>query len=71
MKSTLEIDAENAEAIGETVKPSLETDDEVEYVVDTDEELKITAKTDTLGRLRGVTDNALRLSLLSKKILDR
>lgn len=71
MKSTLEIDSENAETIAEVLKPSLKTDENVEYSIELNEELKIKSSTDTLGRLRGVTDNTLRLSLLANKILNR
>lgn len=71
MKSGLEIDPENSDLIGEAVKPSLETDDQVRYSISTEPYFEVQAETDTLGRLRGVTDNALRLSLLSNKILQR
>ncbi|WP_414837029.1 KEOPS complex subunit Pcc1 [Candidatus Nanohalococcus occultus] len=71
MKSSLEIDSANAETIATALKPSLETDDNVEYTVKTENGLEITSRTDTLGRLRGVTDNALRMSLLANKILQR
>ncbi|WEL19459.1 KEOPS complex subunit Pcc1 [Candidatus Nanohalococcus occultus] len=71
MKSSLEIDSSNAEQIAKALKPSLETDDNVEYTVKTENGLEITSRTDTLGRLRGVTDNALRMSLLANKILQR
>jgi len=72
MKTEVEIEAEEADKVGDAVSPSLENDDGVKVEVENKQErvrAKIQAK--TFGRLRGGTDATFRLTGVAKKIIER
>lgn len=69
MKSTVEIDAERPEDLKQILKPSLSSDDTVQYeLVPEGDKLKIRVDTEGLGPLRGCTDTVFRLTTLAKKL---
>lgn len=71
MKSTVEIETENAEKIKKSIEQSLRTDDRVKYILHVeDDKLKVKVETDSIGVLRGSTDTVFRLAMTSKKILE-
>lgn len=72
MKTKVEIDTDNPEALDRAVSPSLESDEGVDIKIENGKErLRAKIQADTLGRLRGGTDATFRLTGLAKKILNR
>ncbi len=68
MKTRLELDLDNTEAVRKIIQPSLDTDRRVNYSLESEEQLCIEIQTDALGVLRGSTDTAFRLAMLANKI---
>jgi len=69
MKSEVEIDAERPEDLKKILKPSLSSDDTVQYELTAEEEkIKIRVDTEGLGPLRGCTDTVFRLATLAEKL---
>lgn len=69
MKTEVEIDAERPEQLVQILRPSLTSDDTVQYeLVAGEEEVRIEVVTEGLGPLRGCTDTVFRLTTLAKKL---
>lgn len=69
MNSTVEIDAERPQDLIEILRPSLTSDDTVQYELIAEEDrIRIEVVTEGLGPLRGCTDTVFRLTTLAKKL---
>lgn len=72
MRSTLEIGTKNPRNLKNVLEPSLETKNNISYILSTEEDkIKISVEADRIGPLRGCTDTAFRLTTLTKKINER
>ncbi len=72
MRSTLEIGTKNPRNLKNVLEPSLETKNNISYILSTEEDkIKISVEADGIGPLRGCTDTAFRLTTLTKKINER
>jgi tRNA threonylcarbamoyladenosine modification (KEOPS) complex Pcc1 subunit len=69
MNTTVEIDAERPQELIEILRPSLSSDDTVQYeLVAEEDKVRIEVVTEDLGPLRGCTDTVFRLTTLARKL---
>lgn len=71
MRSRLNIETRSPGDLVAVLEPGLEGNHAVRHSIEgSDDSVTIRTEVDTIGQLRGSTDGVLRLSSLSKKILD-
>jgi hypothetical protein len=69
MRSEVELETERPEKLKQLLKPSLISDENVEYTISAGEKtLIVEVETDGIGPLRGCTDAVFRLSTLAMKL---
>ncbi len=69
MRTRIEIDAERPEQLIQILRPSLTSDDTVQYELQSSEEgIIIDVEAEGLGALRGCSDTVFRLTTLARKL---
>ncbi|MFB6175051.1 MAG: hypothetical protein ABEJ87_03660 [Candidatus Nanohalobium sp.] len=69
MNTAVEIEAERSQELIEILRPSLSSDDTVQYEFEAmKDKVRIEVVTEGLGPLRGCTDTVFRLTTLARKL---